>query len=113
MKIIISGIVQGVGFRPTVYRVAKALNLKGYVLNKGSEVEICVDKNADEFINRLTASLPSIARIDSIKIEDDATTCTLNDFVILDSKEGARISTPPPETAICADCLKELLDKNN
>ncbi|MGB2727613.1 MAG: acylphosphatase [Halobacteriota archaeon] len=40
MKIIIRGTVQGVGFRPTVYRVAKLLGLSGYVLNKGSNVEI-------------------------------------------------------------------------
>ena len=44
MKLIFKGIVQGVGFRPTIYRIAKDLNLKGYVLNKGSEVEVVIDK---------------------------------------------------------------------
>ena len=49
MKLIFKGIVQGVGFRPTVYRIAKQLSLNGYVLNKGSEVEVVIDKNKDEF----------------------------------------------------------------
>ena len=45
MKLIFKGIVQGVGFRPTIYRTAKKLDLKGYVLNKGSEVEVVIDKD--------------------------------------------------------------------
>ena len=53
MKLIFKGIVQGVGFRPTIYRVAKKLGLKGYVLNKGSEVEVVIDRDADEFIEQL------------------------------------------------------------
>jgi hydrogenase maturation protein HypF len=53
MKIIFKGIVQGVGFRPTVYRVAKNLGLHGYVLNKGSEVEVVIDKNKDEFLKEI------------------------------------------------------------
>ena len=44
MKLIFKGVVQGVGFRPTIYRIAKKLDIKGYVLNKGSEVEVVIDK---------------------------------------------------------------------
>ena len=45
MKLIFKGIVQGVGFRPTIFRIAQDMGLKGYVLNKGSEVEVVIDKN--------------------------------------------------------------------
>ncbi|MDI6707899.1 MAG: carbamoyltransferase HypF [Candidatus Thermoplasmatota archaeon] len=112
MKIIVSGVVQGVGFRPTVYRVAKGLNLRGYVLNKGSEVEICIDRDLDKFLNSLNKSLPPVARIENIKIEH-ASTRAFNDFLILDSEDGARTSATPVDTAICKDCLKELFDESD
>ena len=66
-KIIITGQVQGVGFRPTIYRVAKELNLKGYVLNKGSEVEVKIDRDSDKFLELLNRNLPSIAKITKIE----------------------------------------------
>ena len=69
MKLIFKGVVQGVGFRPTIYRVAKKLGLKGYVLNKGSEVEVVIDKDKDEFIEQLKKHLPSIAKITDIVVE--------------------------------------------
>ena len=53
MKLIFKGVVQGVGFRPTIYRTAKKLGLKGYVLNKGSEVEVVIDRNKDEFLKQV------------------------------------------------------------
>ena len=49
--------VQGVGFRPTVYRVAKVLGLHGYVQNMGSNVEVMIDGEAHPFIERLKESL--------------------------------------------------------
>jgi len=57
MKLIFKGVVQGVGFRPTIYRVAEEMGLKGYVLNKGSEVEVVIDKDKDEFISLLERAL--------------------------------------------------------
>jgi hydrogenase maturation protein HypF len=111
MKIFFKGIVQGVGFRPTVYRIAKELGINGYVLNKGSEVEVAVDKNADEFIKTLKDQLPSIARIDSVEKYTDSK--TYNDFKILHSTEGSRHSQIPVDVGICDKCLEELFDKNN
>ena len=67
MKLIFKGIVQGVGFRPTIYRIAKKMGLKGYVLNKGSEVEVIIDRDKDEFIRQVKEHLPSIAKITDIK----------------------------------------------
>ena len=60
MKITVFGIVQGVGFRPTVYRVAKAMGLKGFVLNNGSNVEIHVDRDADVFLKKLKEGLSGV-----------------------------------------------------
>ena len=53
VKIIVRGVVQGVGFRPTVYRVAKEMGLKGHVKNTGSDVEICLDGREKEFMEEL------------------------------------------------------------
>ena len=70
-KILTQGIVQGVGFRPYVYRLATDLNLNGYVRNLGNVVEIILEGNGiDLFIERLQNELPPIARIDSIKVLD-------------------------------------------
>ena len=63
MKLIFKGIVQGVGFRPTIYRIATNLGLKGYVLNKGSEVEVVINKDAELFIQQVKNNLPAIAKI--------------------------------------------------
>ena len=61
MKITVHGTVQGVGFRPTVYRVARSLGLRGYVLNAGSGVEIFVDRDHKAFLEKLKEELPPIA----------------------------------------------------
>jgi len=111
MRIIFKGVVQGVGFRPTIYRIAKKLGLKGYVLNKGSEVEVVIDKNKDEFIKEIKKNLPSIAKITDITILKDNR--TFNDFKILYSKKGEKESIIPIDISTCDDCLKELFNKNN
>lgn len=110
-RIIIRGVVQGVGFRPTVYRVAKNMRLKGHVKNTGSDVEICIDGDAGAFMKALTEALPPLARIDSHDILPEE--ITANDFQIIQSSQGRRLSPIPPDAAICNDCLAELPDINN
>ena len=111
MKLIFKGVVQGVGFRPTIYRIAKKLNLNGYVLNKGSEVEVVIDKKKDEFIKQVKNNLPSIAKITEIQVKKDDR--SFKDFRILHSKKGERQSLIPIDVGICNDCLKELFDKKD
>jgi len=111
MKLVFKGIVQGVGFRPTIYRLAVELGLKGYVLNKGSEVEVVIDKDEDEFIKQLKKRLPSIAKITDITKKPD--THIFKDFKILHSTSGARHSQIPADVGICDECLAELFDENN
>jgi hydrogenase maturation protein HypF len=105
MKITVYGVVQGVGFRPTVYRVAKAMGLKGFVLNNGSNAEIHVDRDAERFLTELRTALPALARIDSVEIEE--TDEKLGEFKIVRSHEGARVSLIPTDTAICKNCMSE------
>ena len=111
MKITVYGIVQGVGFRPTVYRLAKSMGMKGYVLNNGSNVEIHLDRNADEFLKRLKESLPALARIDRAEIEE--TDEALRDFTIMESHDGLRVSLIPTDTAICHNCVTDFHNTGN
>jgi hydrogenase maturation protein HypF len=114
MKIVVKGTVQGVGFRPTVYRVATSLGLKGYVLNKGSNVEIGIQGNGDKegFLNSLMKNLPPLAAIDEIEVNDDPIS-GYADFEIITSSEGEKTSVTPVDTAICEECTRELFDEDN
>ena len=111
MRLIFKGVVQGVGFRPTVFRVATRLGLKGYVLNTGSEVEVVIDRNVDRFIQELKKELPRIARITEIIKEPENR--TFDDFRILHSKKGEKKSQIPPDIATCDDCRAEMFDSRN
>ncbi len=111
MKIIFRGIVQGVGFRPTIYRIAKAMKLNGYVLNKGSEVEVVIDGDADEFVKKLKEKLPLTAKITEVIVEEDNR--HFEDFRIIKSESGERSSPIPVDGGICDDCLRELFDPDN
>jgi len=111
MRITVYGIVQGVGFRPTVYRVARAMGLKGYVLNNGSNAEIHIDRDSDLFLRNLKAALPALARIDRVEFED--TDERLGDFYIEQSHDGRRVSLIPTDTAICPQCVSDFTDPRN
>ena len=111
MRIIIQGIVQGVGFRPTVFRVAKKLGLKGHVLNTGSNVEVVINGNPDIFMAALKEALPPLAKIDDFVIEDCDEPDT--EFQIIQSSTGSRNSPFPPDAAMCQDCLAELNQPGN
>jgi len=106
--------VQGVGFRPFIYRLATALGLRGTVLNKGAFVEVEVIGTSDEiamFLSRIAEQLPPLARIDNIERTEGHCSCSsdLNTFRIIESQinatQGANI---PPDIATCQACLKEL-----
>lgn len=105
-RIIIRGTVQGVGFRPTVYRVARKLGLKGHVSNRGSEVEVVIDGDAEVFMRELEAELPPLARVSGHRVEPCP--APTEEFHIVPSTNGPRTSPVPPDSAICPDCLAEL-----
>ena len=114
LKILTQGIVQGVGFRPYVYRLADELNLKGYVRNLGNVVEIIIEgENTEIFVERLPKELPPIAKINSMEVEAiDKNNYT--DFEIIESGDSySGISVIPPDIAICDKCLEEIRNPND
>ena len=110
-KIKLWGIVQGVGFRPFVAKLADQMHMKGTVLNIGGLVEISVTDTPlriDAFVNALQQQKPKPAEIVHIRrtVEE---TVTYSGFRILNSADGSDDAAMiPPDMAICPDCLKEL-----
>jgi hydrogenase maturation protein HypF len=114
VKIFIYGTVQGVGFRPTVHRVASHLGVPGHVRNNGANVEVCIpggDGEATTFLEALRNELPPLANITSYEIEEGEPEG--DTFVILTSSEGSRLSIIPPDTAICPACMAEFGDPSD
>ena len=108
-KILTQGIVQGVGFRPYVYRLATSLDLTGYVRNLGNVVEIILEgDDIEQFTERLQSELPPIARIDSIEVID-IDEKGYDEFKIIESSDSySGLSVIPPDIAICDSCLAEI-----
>jgi hydrogenase maturation protein HypF len=115
MRITVRGIVQGVGFRPTVHRVATRLGMHGYVQNNGSNVVIEVDGDADLFVSELRRALPPLARLDSVDIAPGTSDRELAGmgFRIIKSAGGQKGVGIPNDTAVCDHCLKEIFDPND
>ncbi|AEA46184.1 carbamoyltransferase HypF [Archaeoglobus veneficus] len=110
-RLTVKGIVQGVGFRPFVYRLAKSMGLKGYVKNTGDgTVEIIIDSRVDEFVERLRKEKPPIAVVESVRVEE-VDLKPPEDFTI-EKSGGSRkeLSLPPPDVATCDACLNELFN---
>ena len=109
----IQGQVQGVGFRPFVFNLARELGLGGFVTNTGAGVLIEAEgppTAIDAFLARLQEELPALARIDSCTAED-VPGDGHSDFTILDSdRGGAMESLVLPDIATCGACLRELHD---
>jgi hydrogenase maturation protein HypF len=114
----VTGVVQGVGFRPFVHRIASSLGLAGFVGNDSGAVFLEVQGPAtriDEFGRRLRADAPPLARISGVSVVDiDANTLGGNDFRIVESQAVAGATTPiPPDIAVCDDCVAELFDPHD
>jgi len=109
----VEGVVQGVGFRPFVYRIARELGLAGWVRNdeRGVLVEVEGDSAAvDAFLARLEADAPPLAAVERVTPSERLTTGEPS-FRILDSARGGEPDAlVAPDTATCADCLAELRD---
>ncbi|MGB5965699.1 MAG: carbamoyltransferase HypF [Sulfurimonadaceae bacterium] len=111
----VSGIVQGVGFRPFVYILAKELNLNGTVLNNGDGVHIEIEgekHNIDRFLERLYLDKPALAKINDIKKSFD-TPQGEKSFTILESAQGQKRTLVSPDMSICDACLAELFDPDD
>lgn len=117
-RILVTGRVQGVGFRPTVHRLAVALELTGFAWNdtRGVTIELQGSEGRiDEFVKRLTSSdRPPLARIESCEVQGLPLCRGESGFVISGSRsDGAVLSEVSADTAVCADCLRELGDRGD
>lgn len=107
MRIIYRGTVQGVGFRPAVYRTASSLGLRGTVRNSGSDVVVEVS-DGDAFIRAFGAKIPTLAHIESVETSDLDIDESVEDFTILESSSSSDGFSIPADTAMCSRCLKDL-----
>jgi hydrogenase maturation protein HypF len=109
------GLVQGVGFRPFVHRVAGRHRLGGFVLNDGDGVLIEVEGPGaalDRFEADLRDDAPRQARIDSLLVQA-LTACGEREFAIRTSELASGSALLPPDLATCDDCLRELFDPSD
>lgn len=119
VKVRVTGIIQGVGFRPFIYRIAIKNGLKGYVRNMGDAgVEILIEgreEAVNNFLKDLNAKKPPLAQIHEIITTRLKGENEYDDFKIYKSSEEKTLSGSiiPPDIAICSECLKELRDEKN
>ncbi|MDY0293506.1 MAG: carbamoyltransferase HypF [Candidatus Methanomethylophilaceae archaeon] len=106
MRITIRGTVQGVGFRPAVYRSATSLGIHGRVWNDGPDVVIDAD-GGEALLRDLMENLPPLARIASV--EKEPSLADYDDFRIAGSEAGRKGVGIPTDTAICPRCLEDML----
>jgi hydrogenase maturation protein HypF len=116
-EIKITGIVQGVGFRPFVYNLAISLGLKGYVLNSSEGVIIDVEgetQKLEEFISLLKSKPPPLSKIENITVAEGFSLRNYTAFGIKESlSKNGKFALISPDIATCPDCLSELLNPND
>ncbi len=112
----VDGIVQGVGFRPFVYRLAYRYGLRGWVRNhtRGVDIEIAgPQENLEAFVRALQEEAPPLAHIRHITRTPIPETNFDGDFRILHSESEEGFTLVPPDVATCPDCLRELFDPHD
>ena len=114
----VTGIVQGVGMRPFVYREAMAHGICGWVLNAGDGVHIeahALSESLDEFVDALSEHAPAASRVEHVEVVDlapgDWDAANEQGFRIVASRDQtAHTTLISPDIATCDDCLRELFD---
>lgn len=116
-KITITGIVQGVGFRPFIYNLACQHQVKGFVRNLGGSVEIEVQSTAakvSHFLQEISQKAPPMSLIEKMAAVEIPTLASTADFEILNSSSTDNLHKAiSPDMATCDDCLEELFDPAN
>jgi hydrogenase maturation protein HypF len=113
-QILVRGIVQGVGFRPHVYTLARRRALRGQVCNNSAGVLIDVEGESysiEAFISEIKRHPPPLSSVESVERTDDLDLAHYADFRIVESSAaGVRFTPVSPDVATCADCLAEMFD---
>jgi hydrogenase maturation protein HypF len=115
LEVRVRGRVQGVGFRPTIWRMAHELGLSGEVLNDGEGVLLRVGGERPHiaaFLDGIRRKLPPLARVDAIETRN-YTGALCDEFRIADSSSGAAKTEVAPDAVVCAACTAELRDRGN
>jgi hydrogenase maturation protein HypF len=118
-RVTVSGVVQGVGFRPFVHRLAGELGLSGSVGNALEGVVIEVEGPPDsvgEFERRLVAHAPALSQVESVQVSDLPATGGTGFNIVRSGASGTvhgPVALVPPDTAVCADCLRETFDPSD
>lgn len=114
LKVHLAGAVQGVGFRPFVYRLATKYALRGYVCNTPGGVELWLEGEGKKaMVDELMTHLPEHSRVDKADVKSMASV-GYDDFRILTSRASeAGVPIMLPDLAPCLECLKEMTDPNN
>ena len=108
--------MQGVGFRPYVYRLAREMGLKGVVRNGPDGVLIEIEGPApDEFIGRLKTGAPPLARIAALDIKElpDADAPYMDFRIIESGRDGGFSASVSADVSVCPDCLREMADPSD
>ncbi len=116
LRIAVGGIVQGVGFRPFIFRLAVERNVTGYVLNNPGGVEMEVEGRLDQdsaFLSSIVEKKPPQARIDTLSAHFMDLLGDRNFVIRSSEKTSERAALISPDIAICEDCLHELTDDND
>lgn len=107
----VTGVVQGVGFRPAVVRIARARGVSGFVSNDSGAVH-CEFEGTPESVDAAVADLragpPPMARIDDIRVTAVAPQNDHGFRIVESNSSGGPRTLVPPDVATCADCLREL-----
>ena len=112
----VRGRVQGVGFRPFVYRLARELDLSGWVRNDPKGVEIAIsgkDDAVSDFLNRLESESPVLSKVEKIEFSLSQEREREGGFTIRESLEGRADTGIPPDVSVCPECVSELFDPSN
>lgn len=113
-QILVRGIVQGVGFRPFVFSLARRRALRGRVFNNASGVLIDVEGDEEaieKFVEEIRTSAPPLASVEAIERGDDLDPAHYSDFRIVESDaRGEKFVSIAADTATCEDCLREMRD---
>jgi hydrogenase maturation protein HypF len=112
-RVAITGVAQGVGFRPFVHRLALRNELAGWVRNEAGGVEIAVEGSADAidaFVIALEAEAPPLARLDTVRVDPVPPTGLVGFAIAVSADDPNRRQPVSPDVALCAACASELDD---
>ena len=112
----VRGVVQGVGFRPFVHRVATDVHVDGFVGNDTDGVFAEVEgdpRSLDELLRRVRDEAPALARVEAIEWDEIPTAGTAGFRIVASRHDPSGVTFVPSDAAVCDDCLRELFDRRD